>query len=40
MLKVRLHVGDRRETSECVYQGIGQHVDIDAGKACDNVFVP
>ena len=40
MLQVRIHVGVKRETCECLHQGIGQHFDIDAGKACYKVFVP
>ena len=39
MLQIRIHVGVRRETFECLHQGIGQQFDIDAGKACDKVFV-
>ena len=40
MLQVRIHIGEGRETFECLHQGIGQQFNIDAGKACDNVFVP
>ena len=39
VLQIRIHVGDRRETFECLHQRIGQQFDIDAGKACDEVFV-
>ena len=39
MLQIHIHVGVRRETFERLHQGIGQHFDIDAGKACDEVFV-
>ena len=39
MLQIRIHVGDRRETFECLHQGIGQQFDIEAGKACAKVFV-
>ena len=39
MLQMHIHVGVRRETFERLHQGIGQHFDIDAGKACDEVFV-
>ena len=37
--KVRIHIGEGRETSECLHQGFGQQFVIDAGEACDNVFV-
>ena len=40
MLQVRIIVREGRETIECLHQGIGQHFDIEAGKARDNVFVP
>ena len=40
MLQVRIHVGDRRETFECLQKGIGQQFDFDAGKACDKIFEP
>ena len=40
MLQVRIHVGVRRETIECLHQGIGQHFDIDAGEAGNNYLVP
>ena len=39
MLQIPVRVGVRRETFECLHQGIGQQFDIDAGKACDKVFV-
>ena len=39
MLQVRIRVGEGRETFECLHQRIGQQFDIDAGKACDKVFV-
>ena len=39
MLQVRIYVGDGRESFECLHQKIGQQFDIDAGKACDKVFV-
>ena len=39
VLQVRIHIGEERETFECLHQGIGQQFDIDAGKACDNIFV-
>ena len=39
MLQIRIHVGVRRETFECLHQGLGQQFDIDAGKACDKVLV-
>ena len=35
MLQVRIHGGVRRETFECLHQGIGQHFDIEAGKVGD-----
>ena len=37
MLQVRIHGGGRRETVECLHQGIGQYFDIEAGKGCDQV---
>ena len=40
MLQVRILDGDGRETFDCLHQGMGQQFDIDAGKACDKVFVP
>ena len=39
MLQIRIHVGVWRETFECLHQGIGQQFDIEAGKACDKVFM-
>ena len=39
VLQVRIHIGEEREMFECLHQGIGQQFDIDAGKACDNIFV-
>ena len=39
MLQVRIHVGVWREKVECLHQGIGQHFDTEAGKACDKETV-
>ena len=39
-VQVRIFGGDRRETYQCLHPEIGQHFDIDPGKAYGRAFEP